>query len=500
MKIPDDLTLVIFGASGDLTLRKLIPALLELSRQNMLPKTFSVLGVGRTLMTDGEFRAKMQEGLKSFARENSESLLQACDFCNTLFYQQIDTKSVADYAILNTRLKSLNQSGNILFYLATPPSMYGVITANLKKVGLSKEKEGWRRIIIEKPFGYDLESAIALNKELLENVRERQIYRIDHYLGKETVQNILVTRFGNAIYEPLWNRNYVSHIEVTSCENIGVENRGGYYDGSGALRDMLQNHLLQLVGLIAMEHPANSDDQSIRNEMLKVFQSFRPLTKETLQKSVVLGQYTANQDKCGYRDEGGVDPESRTETFVAMKFFIDNWRWRGVPFFIRTGKRLPTRVTEIVIHFQDTPHRIFHKKVATNKSDNQLIIRIQPDEGILMKFNMKIPGAGFVVEPVNMGFSYDDLQHNYIPSSYERLLHDCMIGDATLYQRGDAVEETWRFVDPVITACEHEQLSLHGYPAGSWGPNEADALMASESKTWHYPCKNLAGDGLYCEL
>jgi len=492
MKTPDDLTLVIFGASGDLTLRKLIPALLELGRQNMLPENFSVLGVGRTAMTDIDFRTKMHKGLRSCSEEN--------EFCQKLFYQQIDTKSVDDYEILNTRLKELNKSGNILFYLATPPSMYGIITSNLKKVKLTKEKEGWRRVIIEKPFGYDLRSAIALNKELLRNVRERQIYRIDHYLGKETVQNILVTRFGNAIYEPLWNRNYISHIEVTSCENIGVENRGGYYDGSGALRDMLQNHLLQLVGLIAMEPPANADDQSIRNEMLKVFQSFRPLTGESLTNSVVLGQYTENFDKVGYREEVGVDPESRTETFVAMKFFIDNWRWRGVPFFIRTGKRLPTRVTEIVIHFQDTPHRIFHKKVVSDKTDNQLIIRIQPDEGILMKFNMKIPGAGFMVEPVNMGFSYDDLQHDYIPSSYERLLHDCMIGDATLYQRGDAVEETWRFVDPIIKACKKEKLSLYGYPAGSWGPNECDFLMESEGKTWHYPCKNLANNGLYCEL
>ena len=500
MKIPDDLTLVIFGASGDLTLRKLIPALLELSKQTMLPKNFSVLGVGRTAMTDDQFQVKMKEGLRLFARENSDSVLNTCDFCNTLHYQQIDTKSATDYEVLAKRIVELNQSGNVLFYLATPPSMYGVITANLKAVNLTTEKAGWRRIIIEKPFGYDLESAIALNAELLENIREHQIYRIDHYLGKETVQNILVTRFGNAIYEPLWNRNYISHIEVTSCENIGVENRGGYYDGSGALRDMLQNHLLQLVGMIAMEPPANADDQSIRNEMLKVFQSFRPLTEDKLKSSVVLGQYTENHDKSGYRNEAGVDPESRTETFVALKFFIDNWRWRGVPFFIRTGKRLPTRVTEIVIHFQDTPHRIFQKKVETQKTDNQLIIRIQPDEGILMKFNMKIPGAGFVAEPVNMGFSYGDLQHNYMPSSYERLLHDCMIGDATLYQRGDAVEETWRFVDPIIKACQNEELSLHGYPAGSWGPNEADFLMASEGKTWHYPCKNLANDGLYCEL
>jgi glucose-6-phosphate 1-dehydrogenase len=234
--------------------------------------------------------------------------------------------------------------------------------------------------------------------------------------------------------------------------------------------------------------------------MLKVFQSFRPMTVKSLMDSVVLGQYMASHDKVGYREEDGVASESRTETFVAMKFFIDNWRWRDIPFFIRTGKRLPTRVTEIVIHFRDAPHRIFHKKVVTDKTDNQLIIRIQPDEGILMKFNMKIPGAGFVVEPVNMGFSYGDLEHNYIPSSYERLLHDCMIGDATLYQRGDAVEETWRFVNPIISACQDDLIPLYGYPAGSWGPNEADSLMASEGKIWHYPCKNLANDGLYCEL
>jgi glucose-6-phosphate 1-dehydrogenase len=359
-------------------------------------------------------------------------------------------------------------------------------------------------LIIEKPFGYDLDSATKLNRDLLSEFNENQIYRIDHYLGKETVQNVLVTRFSNGVFEPLWNRNYVDHIEVTSSENIGVENRGGYYDESGALRDMVQNHLLQITGLIGMEPPSSFDSNAIRNEILKVFQSLHMLKPEEVPKNVIRGQYgssTVRGEKIlGYREERGVPADSRTETYVAMKFFIDNWRWGGVPFYIRTGKRLPTKVTEVVIHFKQTPHHLFSRKDSA-EACNQLVIRIQPDEGILLKIGMKVPGGGFNIQSVNMDFHYSDLQNTYLPTAYERLLHDCMIGDSTLYARGDAVEAAWKFIQPIQKAWEeNKDIPLYGYPAGTWGPENADDLIDKPNIKWRYPCKNLINDGLYCEL
>jgi glucose-6-phosphate 1-dehydrogenase len=362
----------------------------------------------------------------------------------------------------------------------------------------------WKKLIVEKPFGYDLESAKQLNKKLQEYFDEDQIYRIDHYLGKETVQNVFVTRFANGIFEPLWNRNYVHHVEITGVENIGVESRGGYYDSSGALRDMLQNHLLQITGLIAMEPPSSFESDSIRNEIIKVFQSFRPLDEKDINNSIIRGQYLSSkitgETIPGYREEKGVPPASKTETYVALKLFIDNWRWGGVPFYIRTGKRLPTRVTEVVIHFKPTPHYLFARK-SLEDGCNQLIIRIQPDEGILLKFGMKVPGSGFNVQNVNMDFHYSDLMNTYLPSAYERLLYDCMIGDSTLYQRGDAVEAAWKFVDPVLKAWRDDtDIPLYGYSAGTWGPDNADNIIEDGKFKWRYPCKNLVNDGLYCEL
>jgi len=509
MKKPESLVLVIFGASGDLNYRKLIPAIFELGNQNMLPDKFSVLGVGRSKLTDSDFRVKMYEGLKKFARKDLDDRDELIDkFCEKLFYQSIDTKDVSGYETLKTRLESVSKlsecQANYLFYLAMPPSMYGTIAKNLAAVGLNCSEEGWKRLIIEKPFGYDLETALALNHELLHYFDEEQLYRIDHYLGKETVQNIMVTRFSNGIFEPLWNRNYIDRVEITSCESIGLAGRGGYYDNSGALRDMLQNHLMQLVGLVAMEAPATAESNSIRNEILKVFQSLHRIHEEDVPDCVVRGQYMSSQVQGeqvkSYRDEDGVDPDSRTETFVAMKFFIDNWRWSGVPFYIRSGKRMPTRVTEVVIHFKPTPHRIFRKKSVLSDEGNQLIIRIQPDEGLLLKYEMKIPGAGFQSQRVNLDFHYSSLQHDYIPLAYERLLHDCMLGDSTLFQRGDAVEASWRFVEPILRAWQNDEVPLHGYPAGSWGPKAADELMENGEKSWRFPCKNLVDDGMYCEL
>ncbi|WP_027470184.1 glucose-6-phosphate dehydrogenase [Saccharicrinis fermentans] len=511
MKKPQNHILVIFGASGDLTFRKLVPAVFDLFTQNVLPEHFAILGLGRTQLSDDDFRSKMKEGIEKFAL-NHKNMAQndALDhFLQKLFYHGFNTKEEGDYGGLKDRLFELDgQLGtdeNFIFYLATPPSMYTVIPCHLAKHGLSNEEKGFRRLIVEKPFGYDLETAKELNASLLNNFDEEQIYRIDHYLGKEIVQNLLVTRFSNAIYEPLWNRNYVSHVEITSSESIGVGNRGGYYEGSGALRDMVQNHLLLLAGLVGMEPPALIDSNSIRNEIVKVLQSLRPIKEEDVEKYVIRGQYVGStvkgQKVNGYRDENGVDPESRTETYVAMKFFIDNMRWGGVPFYIRTGKMLPTRVTEVVIHFKPTPHHLFASNTSVLQQQNQLVIRIQPDEGLLLKFGMKVPGAGFNVQNVNMDFHYSDLADAYLPSAYERLLHDCMLGDSTLYSRGDAVEAAWAFVRPIQQAWKNNKdIKVHGYPAGTWGPDVADDLIEEPHLTWRYPCKNLANDGNYCEL
>lgn len=500
--------LIIFGASGDLTHRKLIPAIFELMNQNLLPNNFSVLGVGRTALSDDQFRANSKEGIESFSEDENYKSELLPQFLNKLFYLSIDTKLPQDYLRLKEKLSQMDEEqkteGNYLFYMAMPPSMYEIIAKNLGGCGLQDQSKGFRRLIVEKPFGYDLESGRELNRVLHEIFSEDQIYRIDHYLGKETVQNLLVTRFANGIFEPLWNRNYIHHVEITSAESIGVENRGGYYDSSGALRDMIQNHLLQIVGLTAMEPPSTFDSNAIRNETLKVFQSLRAIKEEEVGKYVIRGQYIASKIKgenvLGYREEKGVDKESRTETYVAMKFFIDNWRWGGVPFYIRAGKRLPTRVMEIVIHFKPTPHYLFAVESHFNTC-NQLVIRIQPDEGILLKFGMKVPGAGFNVKTVNMDFHYKDLADIHVPSAYERLLYDAMVGDSTLYTRGDAVEAAWKFVDPILSAWKNNpKIKIYGYPAGSWGPERADDLIEGEEMTWRYPCKNLSDDGNYCEL
>ena len=506
MKVPENTILVIFGASGDLAYRKLIPAIYSLLQQKLLPDKFSILGVGRSKIADNAFRDKMKEGIAKFTDHHEKSDLNI--FLQKLHYISIDTKAGSDYEQLKAKLEELDKDTgevkNYLFYMAIPPSLFEVVAENLTAVKLTNEKKGYRRIIIEKPFGYDLETGIELNRKLHERFNENQIYRIDHYLGKETVQNLLVTRFANGIFEPLWNRHYIHHVEITSAESIGVETRGGYYDTSGALRDMVQNHLLQMVGITAMEPPSSLEADAIRNETLKVFQSLRPLKDEEIIKKVIRGQYLTSTIKGesvnGYRDEEGVNPKSRTETYVAIKFYIDNWRWGGVPFYIRTGKRLPTRVTEVVIHFKQTPHFLFAKQGACDGC-NQLVIRIQPDEGILLKFGMKLPGAGFNVQNVNMDFHYNDLSSVRIPEAYERLLYDAMLGDSTLFARADAVEAAWRFIDPIQNAWENDPaLKIYGYPAGTWGPDVADKLIEGSGLTWRYPCKNLADDGIYCEL
>lgn len=508
MEIPQDIVLIIFGASGDLTSRKLIPALFSLKVQKLLPSKFAVIGCGRTQFTNEEFRTKMKESIKSFSEEKDPDPLLIENFSEKLSYVQLDNALVSDFEKLKTLLYSkardLGYKPNFIFYMATPPNMYSSIAENLHSAGLTDQEKGFRRFIIEKPFGYDLDSGRELNRKLHELVSEEQIYRIDHYLGKETVQNILVTRFANGIFEPLWNRNYIHRVEITSAESIGVEGRGGYYDSSGALRDMLQNHLLQMVGFTAMEPPSSLEPNSIRNEVLKVLQSLQPIREDEVPGVVIRGQYTGStiRGTCvpGYRYENGVSKDSRTETFVAVKFFINNWRWGGVPFYIRTGKRMPTRVTEIVIHFKKTPHYLFLRETG-NLNSNQLIIRIQPDEGILLKFDMKEPGSGFNVKNVNMDFHYSDLANIRVPSAYERLLYDVMMGDSTLFSRDDEVETAWKFVDPVQKAWQNNpDIKIYGYPAGTWGPSVSNDLIEGCGLTWRYPCKNLSDDGLYCEL
>ena len=508
MENPKNLVIVIFGASGDLTSRKLIPAIFSLKTQNLMPEKYSIVGVGRTKLSSADFRLKMSEAIISFSEEKVTDSDLITSFAQDLHYHSMDSSTEADYSELMSFLQNICMScsigGNFIFYLATPPSMYEIIAINLARAGLMNQESGIRRLIIEKPFGYDLQSGRKLNKTLHELIAEEQIFRIDHYLGKETVQNLLVTRFANGMFEPLWNRNYIHRIEITSAESIGVEERGGYYDSSGALRDMVQNHLLQMVGLTAMEPPSSLDPDAIRNEVLKVFQSLQPIKEEDVSKQVIRGQYTGSliRGECvtGYRYEKDVATDSRTETYVAIKFFINNWRWGGVPFYIRTGKRLPTRVTEIVVHFKQTPHHLFQRE-AGKLPANQLIIRIQPDEGMLLKFDMKEPGAGFNIKNVNMDFHYKDLANTRVPSAYERLLHDVMLGDSTLFSRDDEVETAWKFLEPIQRAwANNPDIKVFGYPAGTWGPQNANDLIEGDGLTWRYPCKNLADDELYCEL
>jgi glucose-6-phosphate 1-dehydrogenase len=501
--------LIIFGASGDLTRRKLIPALFALYREHLLPQRFAILGVSRTDLSSEAFRDGMRSALTEQIKAGEINNKELDEFTGLLHYISIETSDSEAYAQVKEKMANLEQShqtdGNCIFYLATPPDLSEIIARNLSLQELNHAEKGWRRIIVEKPFGFSLKTAKHLNQQLLTCFAEDQIYRIDHYLGKETVQNVMVTRFSNGIFEPLWNRNYVHHVEITSAESIGVESRGGYYEKSGALRDMVQNHLLQLLSLVAMEPPTQIHSLAIRNETLKVLQSIRPVNINELQKQVIRGQYTGSTVRgtknTAYREEKGVSPDSRTETYIALKLFIDNWRWGGVPFYIRTGKRLPTRVTELVVHFKPSPHTLFCFNNDGFNSDNQLVIRIQPDEGILLKFGMKVPGAGFNVQDVNMDFHYAGLGNGKIPEAYQRLLLDCMQGDATLFSRGDAIEQSWSIVDPILAEWENNpDFPMHGYPAGTWGPQQADDLIEDPSMTWRYPCKNLSDDGIYCEL
>ena len=505
----DHQLLVIFGASGDLTARKLVPALFNLYIARQLPENFAVLGVSRSPMSDEDFRKRVVEEspyLENRMADLREDYIKR--FSTRFFYEDIGGSYEDSYAGLKQRIDRINSQmgtrGNYIFYLSTPPVLYKTIAAKLAEQELNKQIEGWRRLIVEKPFGYSLDSAKELNLGMQQFFNEKQIYRIDHYLGKETVQNLLVTRFSNSIFEPLWNRNYIHHVEITNAESVGVEKRGGYYDKSGALRDMFQNHLLQIVSLVVMEPPIGNKPEDIRNEKVKALKSLRVMkSAEELHQNTIRGQYVAsdvNGEKVkGYREEDGVDPNSTTETYAAIKFYVDNWRWEGVPFYVRTAKRMPTKVTEVVIHFK-TPHHQIFKDVGMDNKDNKLIIRIQPNEGMMIKFGVKVPGQGFKVERANLDFYYSSLAETYVMQAYERLLLDAMQGDATLYARADEVEAAWEFVDPILDYWKSgNNVRMYGYAAGVWGPEHADELIEGLGY-WRNPGEHLTDDPGYCVI
>ncbi|MDL2222355.1 glucose-6-phosphate dehydrogenase [Parabacteroides sp. OttesenSCG-928-N08] len=464
--------LVIFGASGDLTGRKLMPALFELHVRKLLPEKSCILGTGRTDYTDDSFRQEQRSHILRNRVDKNYSEEQLAEFLQQVYYIAFDSTDSRQYGRLKGRIASLQKElelpDRVIYYLATPPVMYELIPQCLldNEMNRPESPDGFRRIVVEKPFGSSLESAIQLNRHLAQIFREQDIYRIDHYLGKETVQNMLVLRFSNGIFEPLWNRNYIDSVEIRVTETLGVENRGKYYDSAGALRDMVQNHLMHLLAFVAMESPSLFEPEPIRDEITKVFRAIRPYSKEDMERLVVRAQYS------GYRQEKHIAPDSITETFVGMQFFIDNWRWSGVPFFFTTGKRLSEKASEVIVNFKSTPHQLFVGQ-CSGSACNKLTIRIQPDEGISLRFGLKVPGAGFEVRQVSMDFKYDSLSKGYLPDAYERLLLDAMLGDSTLYARSDALEAGWRFIDPLLDYWkEIGATRLYTYQPGSEGPKE----------------------------
>ncbi|HEX8096635.1 MAG TPA: glucose-6-phosphate dehydrogenase [Pyrinomonadaceae bacterium] len=482
---------VIFGATGDLTKRKLVPALYSLAQQRLLPAEFSVIGTSHVEMSDEEFRAKMREAVAEYGEDKSvdENLWQS--FAAGLFYVTGQFDDAGTYERLKSALEKSDRErgteGNRIFYLATAPQFFGTIAGQLGRAGMARAEGGWTRIIVEKPFGHDLESASALNKELAAVFREEQVYRIDHYLGKETVQNLLVFRFANSIFEPLWNRQYIDHVQITNAEAIGVEGRGGYYERAGVVRDMIQNHVFQVAALVAMEAPVSLSANAVRDEKVKAMQAVRPIPADRVDEFAVRGQYGAGyvlgDDVPGYRQEPGVNPESTTETFAALKLYIDNWRWAGVPFYIRSGKRMPKRITEIAIQFKDVPHRLF-TETDSPLEPNVLVVRIQPNEGITLKFGAKLPGQATRIRWVNMDFRYGSSFGVKTPEAYERLLLDCLLGDSTLYARRDMTERGWEIVTPMLEAWKKPAPDFPNYAAGTWGPEAADELIERDGREW----------------
>ena len=486
---------ILFGASGDLAKRKVIPAMYDLAQHNSLGERYAIVGFARTTMTDDSFRSSIGEAAKTISEVGPIDPAKWDVFASNLYYSQGDYANPVSYADLAKRLAEIDKEkqlgGNRLFYLSTPPEVYPDIVEHLGRAGLARPATpgSWVRIIIEKPFGRDLASAKELNKIVLNVFEEKQVYRIDHYLGKDTVQNLLVLRFGNGIFEPLWNRNYVDHVQITASETLGVERRGGFYETAGALRDMIQSHVLQLTSLTAVEAPASFDATAVRNEKLKVLQSIRPFNLEMVAQSTVRGQYAParadGQTVTGYRAEPGVNPSSRTETFVALRLLIDNWRWAGVPFYLRTGKRMAKRTTEIMIQFRKAPHIVFREREV---QPNRLVLNIQPDEGICVSFGAKRPGTEMSIGTVAMNFSYREGFGDSSRSAYATLLNDCLRGDATLFDRGDSVEAAWSLVDPILDVWSAaKSVAVPEYASGTWGPKESEQLLERDGRQWYNP-------------
>lgn len=487
---------VIFGASGDLAKRKLIPALYRLVQDRLLPAEFAVVGLGRTEMSDEEFRARMKENVAEFseAGEVDDEVWES--FARGLRYLPSNIKNQDDYRRLAELLEEVDRErgtgGNRLFYLSTAPEFYAEAVERLDEAGLTRRRAGWTRVIIEKPFGTSLESAQSLNREILKHLDESQVYRIDHYLGKETVQNLLVFRFANGIFEPMWNRQYIDHVQITNAETVGVEGRGGYYEKSGVVRDMIQNHVFQVLSLVAMEPPVSLSGEDVRDEKIKAMQAARAFNEERVRRECVRGQYgpgaIGGKPVPGYREEPGVAPDSATETYAMLTMYFDNWRWSGVPFYIRSGKRLSKRVTEIAIQFREVPHKLFGSEME-HVGPNQLVIRIQPDEGITMRFAAKVPGQVTRIRDVNMDFRYGASFGGQLAEAYERLILDCILGDSTLYARKDMTERGWELVMPVLEHWSEskDEAEFPNYEAGSWGPEASFSLLEKEGRRWRRP-------------
>jgi glucose-6-phosphate 1-dehydrogenase len=489
-KVPDPCVVVIFGASGDLTRRKLLPALFSLTCEGLSPEHFAVVGVARSDLSDDSFRQKIEESIANYSRIKPDDFCQKWpDFTNNLFYHQADYDDPAGYQGLIKLLSRINEERNIqcnyLFYLATPPTLYPIIVKQLGQASLAQQtKASWRRTIIEKPFGHDLPSAVELNNQVHRVFDESQVYRIDHYLGKETVQNLLVFRFANAIFEPLWNRNYIDHVQITVAEEVGLGSRAGYYDTAGVMRDMFQNHLLQLLTLTAMEPPAEFNATALRDEKVKVLKAVRPIKAEEI------GQYTVRAQYRTYRDEAGVAPGTETPTFATLKLYVDNWRWRNVPFYLRSGKALASKVTEISIQFRHVPHLMFPLPPGEQLPPNVLGLCIQPNEGMNLRLETKIPGAGMRTRPVDMIFHYEqDFGKDTLPDAYERLILDALHGDASLFTRSDEIELAWSLIDPVLQgwASEHAPV-LAFYESETWGPGKADEFIQADGREWLSGC------------
>jgi len=491
----DPCAVIIFGASGDLTKRKLVPALYRLTQERLLPAEFAIIGFARSPMSHEDFRAKMKDAIVTYseAKRVDEAVWES--FAKGIFYVSGDVNDAAAYRKISELLDQVDRergtAGNRVFYLSTSPSLYAEAVQQLGSAGLAKpENKGWTRIIIEKPFGHDLASAKGLNVEVAKVFDEDQVYRIDHYLGKETVQNLMVFRFANGIFEPIWNRRYIDHVQITNAEAIGVEGRGGYYDTAGVLRDMIQNHVFQVLSLVAMEPPINLGANAVRDEKIKAMQAVRPIPPDKVDDFVVHGQYiagaVAGKPAGGYRDEKDVAPNSQTDTFAAVKLYFDNWRWADVPFYLRSGKRMPKRVTDIAIQFRKAPLQLF-KSVQQEMEPNVLVIRVQPDEGITLRIGAKVPGQATRIRWVNMDFRYGASFGVASPEAYERLLLDCILGDSTLYARRDMTERGWEIVMPILEAWQNSKKEIPKYEAGTWGPAEADELIERDGRVWRRP-------------